>query len=246
MRFLSTTFDKAIPLVVASTLLFASSVQAGNLGAPTGPNITHGDRSFQVRMALAPGDTSLDEDTYAYALMYQHAFTDSVRGRIVTAFKDTNSFAYNYSRLEMLVNLRDKSQGMWSTALRFDLRQRRGSKPEEFAVVWANEWKLQNQYRLRAALKGASDFNGAPTGQLKLSSNMGFSKKMDGYRLGLEMFNTYGSLSNLDNSGQMKHQVGPGISGKLGEFKYHARYLAGVGRAAPEHDFMVRFMYAFK
>ena len=246
MRFLSTIFCKMIPLAAASTLLFVSTVKAGNLGAPTGPNITPGDRSMQVRMALAPGDNSMEEDTYAYALMYQHAFTDSVRGRIVTAFKDTNSFEYNFSRLEMLVNLRDKSQGLWSTALRFDLRQRRGSKAEEFAVVWANEWKLPEQYRLRAALKGASDFNGAPTGQLKLSSNMGLSKKMAGYRLGLEMFNSYGRLSNLDNSGQMKHQVGPGISGKIGEFKYHARYLAGVGRAAPKHDFMVRFMYAFK
>ncbi len=236
---------RCFALSIIITVFIHSPTFAANLAGVMGPNVKPGHQSVQLRVAMSPSEVSGMDDHWAYLLHYQKALNKQWQARLVTAFSDKGDFQYNFSRLEILWNLRDKNQGMWSTGLRFDIRQRRGTKPEEVAMLWANEWHLAEQLRVRAVVRAASDFNGATTGQPKLFTRMEISKPFSGIRYGLELFNNYGRLSNLDMTDQHKHQLGPSMVGKVAGFKYHVRYLAGIGRGAPEHDFLVRFTKAF-
>ena len=111
---------------------------------------------MHLRLALSPGDEDGQEDNWAYRLHYQHAFNDELRGRVILQYRDRGSFQYEYIRAEMLYNFKKRiDDDTWSSAVRFDIRQRRSDNPEMFAVNWTNQWDLLNGIRIRGILIGA-------------------------------------------------------------------------------------------
>ena len=127
--------------VLLLSLFCASSnlALASNTSGVHGPNVNPNDRSAQLRIALSPGDEDRQEDAWAYRFHYQHAFSDRLRGRVITQFRDRGDFQYDYLRAEMLYNFKKAEDGIWSSGVRFDIRTRRGSRPEEYAVHWTNQ-----------------------------------------------------------------------------------------------------------
>ncbi|BDX04731.1 hypothetical protein [Planctobacterium marinum] len=203
---------------------------------------------MQLRLAYTPADDDGDEDYWATRLHYQHAFSDRLRGRLILQMRDRGDFQYDYFRGELLYNFKKATDSdNWSSGVRFDLRTRRGSRAEEFAVNWTNQWDLEGGYRIRAILIGSRQFNsdGADPG-VGISTRSSLSKKLDnGLKIGLEMFNEYGKLGDFDDFNQQTHQIGPMIGGTIAGFKYEARYLAGVTSQGRDHNFGLRFNKSF-
>lgn len=233
-----------------SLALLLASIQtiAANTSGVHGPNVDADDRSMQLRLALSPGDESGQSDNWGYRLHYQHSFNDRVRARVIMQFRDRGEFEYEYLRGELLYNfIKQADDGIWSSGVRFDIRQRRSVNPEEIALNWTNQWNLPNGIRLRGILIGAWQFGSdrAFSGT-EIETRSSISKKLEnGLRVGVEMFNEYGELGDFASFNNQSHQIGPMIGGTIGGFKYEARYLAGVSNGTRDHNFGLRFDTSF-
>lgn len=229
--------------LVISTLLISNNALSNTSGVH-GPNVKADERSLQWRIALSPSDSSDQEDNWASRLHYQHAFNSQLRGRIILQVRDRGSFDYEYIRGELLYNFKKATENdNWSSGVRLDVRQRRGSRPEEYALNWTNQWDLDDGYRLRAIMIAArqfgsdSAFNGT-----ELETRSSISKKLDnGLRVGIEMFNEYGEIGEFGSFNSQTHQVGPMIGGKIDDIKWEFRWLMGVTARGRDNNLGLRF-----
>jgi hypothetical protein len=240
------------PLLKCSTGLCLLFVMGHSLASNTsgvhGPNVSADDRSMQLRFALSPGDEDGQTDNWAYRLHYQHSLSDRFRARIVVQYRDRGEFRYEYLRGEFLYNFKKQADdGIWSSGARFDARQRRGGKPEEYALSWTNQWNLASGIRIRGIVSGARQFGGDRVfSGTEIGTRSSISKKLNnGLRVGIEMFNEYGEIGEFGSFNDQSHQIGPMIGGTIGGFKYEARYLAGVTKGARDHNFGLRFGKSF-
>jgi hypothetical protein len=228
-------------------LVFGTQAMAGNTSGVHGPNVDPDDRSMQVRAALAPADNAAQQDQWAYRYHYQHSFNDKFRARIVAQYRDRGDFEYDFLRAEFLYNFKKAIDSNWSSGIRFDVRTRRGSRAEEIALHWTNQWNLDNGYRLRAIVLGNLQVGGSrSSNDLGIATRAGLSKKLDnGIRVGAEMFNSYGRLGNFGSFNEQSHQFGPTVAGSIGGFKYQLRWLKGLSNGSRDDNFEIRFDKAF-
>ncbi|MFC4700396.1 hypothetical protein ACFO4O_09525 [Glaciecola siphonariae] len=245
LLFLTRIFFTSTLLV---TIALGNKALAANTSGVHGPNVDANDRSMQLRLALSPGDEDGQTDNWGYRLHYQHSLNDRVRGRVIVQFRDRSEFQYEYLRGEILYNFKKRAdQGIWSSGVRFDIRQRRSDNPEEFAVNWTNQWDLANGIRIRGILIGAWQFGSdrAFSGT-EIETRSSISKKLEnGLRVGVEMFNEFGEIGDFGSFDEQSHQIGPFIGGSVAGFKYEFRYLAGVSDATRDHNFGLRFNKSF-
>ncbi len=214
-----------------------------------GPNVNHDDRSMQLRYALSPADQSIQDDNLAYRFHYQHAINGKWRLRGIVQYRDRGDFEYDYLRAEALYNFRKRdADGNWSSGVRFDIRTRRGDRPEMFSINWSNQWDLTNDWRVRGIIKLDREFGSesAASGVL-FETRSSVSTRLDnGLRLGLEMFNEFGQLNDFDRSNEQVHLLGPMVGGRFSErLKWEARVLAGLTSASRDHNWGFRVNYAF-
>jgi hypothetical protein len=229
-------------------LTFSTFIAASNTSGVHGPGVKEGGRGMQLRFALSPGDEDGQEDNWAYRLHYQHAFNNEFRGRVILQYRDRGRFQYEYIRAEMLYNFKKRAEhGHWSSAVRFDIRQRRSDNPEMIAVNWTNQWDLSNGVRIRGILIGAWEFGSdrASSGTA-IETRSSVTKKLDGgLTVGIEMFNDFGRFGDFGSFNNQSHQIGPMFGGSIGGVKYQVRYLAGVSNGARDHNVGLRFNKAF-
>jgi len=213
-----------------------------------GPNINPNDRSLQFRTAISFGDNSEQQDNWLYRLHYQHAFNDSFRGRIVMQYRDRGRFEYDFFRTELLYSFKKRGLGeSWSSAVRFDLRTRRGSRPEGIAVNWGNQWDLGGGYRARATLILGKQMGGnRQLTNVTVQTRGSISRKLEnGLRLGLQMLNSHGEIDDFGSISEQGIFLGPAISGKVGEYNVEFRYLNGMSSAVRNHNLFFRVTKKF-
>lgn len=228
---------------IGAVLLSYIPLTSANISGIMGPNIDPNDRSFQFRTAVSLADNDSQQDAWAYRVHYQHAFNDSFRGRVVMQYRDKGTFEYDFFRTELLYNFKKRAQGeIWSSAFRFDLRTRRASRPEEFALNWGNEWSLSDGYRMRTTLILGQQLGGSrDSNDLSVQTRASFSRKLDnGTRVGLQMLNQHGELGDFGSIDKQGIYIGPSVSGKIGDYVYELRYLNGVSDGAPDNNFFFR------
>ncbi len=232
--------------VFLSTLLVSGIAWANNTSGVFSPVVDPNDKSMMLRTSFVPGQDG-DSDSFAYRLHYQQAFNEVYRWRIIGQFRDTGAgHEYDYLRAELLWYLTPNSSNNWDSGLRFDIRTRKGSRPEKFAINWTNQWQLTDKWQARGLFILGWDFGGNATGGTKLETRAGLSYKLEsGQKAGLEMFSSYGKISDMGSWDEQEHQLGPVISGKWSDWKYQFGYLAGISDAANDHDFRVWFSTSF-
>lgn len=232
--------------------LFVLAASLGALASNTsgvhGPGVKEGEKSAQLRIALSPSDEDGQVDNWAYRLHYQHAFNDTLRGRIMLQYRDRGELQYEYIRAELLYNFKKReNDDIWSSGIRFDIRQRRSDNPEEFAINWTNQWDLANGFRVRGILIGSWQFSsGRADSGTSIETRFGVSKKIDnGLTLGVEMFNDFGRVGQFGSFNDQGHQIGPMIGGTVAGFKYEFRYLVGISEGTRDHNLGLRFDKSF-
>lgn len=229
-------------------LLVASNAFATSTSGVHGPTVNPDDKSFMYRIAYSPGEDE-GPDRYAHRLHYQEAYNDRIRWRVISQFRDRGgdqSFELDYIRAELLWHFRPKQNDNWDSGVRFDIRSRKGSRPELFAINWTNQWQLSPKWRLRGIVIGGWNFGGTAVGGTTLETRSSLSYKLDnGHRVGVEMFNEFGRISDMGSFNDQDHAIGPVVSGKLGGLGYQLGYLAGVSNGASDHSFRLWFNKAF-
>lgn len=235
-------------LIVILALLSLNQVWATNTSGVHGPVVKPDDKSMMYRLGFSPGEDG-GPDGYAHRIHYQQAFNGNLRWRVMSQFRDRGGdqdFELDYIRAELLWHFRAKQNDNWDSALRFDIRARKGSRPEKFAINWTNQWQLSPKWRLRGILIPAWDFNGTAEGGTTIETRASLAYKMDsGHSISVEMFNDFGKISDMGSFNEQGHQVGPMLSGKVGGVGYQLGYLAGVSNGASDHAFRLWFNKSF-
>lgn len=231
---------KSAKLALVGLLVVSFNSQSANTSGVHGPVVDANDRSMQYRFAFEPGEDGASDRT-AHRFHYQHSLNESFRARIITQFRDQgDDLEYDYLRAELLWHFKPRETGIWDSGVRFDIRTRKGSRPELFSVNWTNQWNLSPKWRLRGILIGGWEFGGTAEGGTLLDARSSLTYKMDnGHRIGIESFSEFGKISDMGSFNEQEHQIGPVLSGKVAGFSYQLGYLAGASDAASKHD--VRF-----
>ncbi|MBF7074506.1 hypothetical protein ISG33_13955 [Glaciecola sp. MH2013] len=233
---------QSVNSLLVFVFIYASTANA-NISGVMGPNIKEGDRSLQFRSAVSFADEDGEEDAWAYRLHYQHAFNDTWRGRVFLQYRDRGNFEWDSVRTELLYNFKKTSPNdNWSSALRFDLRTRRGSRSEDFAINWGNQWDLTEGFRARAMLVLGKQLGSSRTSNdLAVQSRASVSRKLEnGLRVGVHLLNQHGELGNFASVNEQGVFFGPTISGSFGDVNYELRYLNGVTDASADHNLFFR------
>jgi hypothetical protein len=241
-------FSAATATLFIIFFIFTSNLaKASNTSGVHGPRVDAGERGMDFRFAMSPSDFDGQADAWAYRMHYQHALSDKVRARVVVQYRDQGDLQYDYFRGEVLYNFKKQEDGIWSSGMRFDLRTRRGERPEDFTLSWTNQWSLGNGIRLRGLLIGSRQFGSSlAAAGVSFATRASISKKLDNHlSFGLEIFNDYGRLGEFGSFNSQSHQIGPMLGGTIGGLKYEVRYLAGVSNGSRDHSFGLRFNRSF-
>ena len=233
-------------LTVGLLGLLCFKAHASNTSGVHGPVVNPDDRSAQYRLGFAPGEDG-GQDAWAHRFHYQHAFNQDFRWRVITQFRDVaDELEYDYLRAELLYHFRHREQGIWDSGVRFDIRTRKGSRPELFSINWTNQWQFTPEWRLRGVVIGGWAFGGNAVGGTRLETRASLTRKLDnGSRFGVEMFNEFGKVNDMGDFNSQEHQIGPVLSGKLGGISYQLGYLAGISNGADDHTYRLWFGKSF-
>jgi len=209
-------------------------VSAQNTGGVFPPTVNEGHQSWQYRIGIDPDVNG--ETRAAQHLHYQQAINDDFMWRIVGQVRktDDSDIDPDFLQAELFWEL-SKPNDNYQMGVRFDARVRDGSRPSQFGFNWIHQWKLSNDWRLRAILLTATQFgNDAPSG-ITLQTRAQLAHRLDsGVSVGLELFNSYGNAKNIGSFDEQNHTLGPMFSIPVsGKWSLFAGALFGVSDAAP-------------
>ena len=215
-------------------LSLASTAAAQTTGGVYGPSISPGHESFEYRATFVP-----DSDALAQRLHYQHSLDSRFRLRVLAQGRktDQSDFDFDYVQGELVWDITDASE-RWQTGMRFDFRIRDRGRPARGAVSWMNQFRLRSGWSAR--LLGITSFeigSGAESG-IGIQSRANIYRSLAGrQRVGLEMFSSYGTTSNLFGLDDQRHQVGPFTSLPMkGGWSLFAGALFGLTDPAPDSE----------
>ncbi len=188
-------------LIVSAAPAFAQS-NSNVFGSVVKP----GERSTQYRIALDP-----DSGALTHRLHYQAPLTDNLRWRVVGQLRDreNNDVDFDYVQGELLWQLAPATSD-WKRALRLDVRVRDEDRPGFVSVNFANQVELSDQWRARAIILSAVDFGSNTRDGIFVQTRGNLTYKTSSQtRLGVEMFNRYGSTDGFNDFDDQRHQIGP-------------------------------------
>lgn len=229
-----------------SSLFFAACAVCSNAiannGGVHGPNVKAGTSSAEVRMNTTNSNDASD-GRQQYRMHYQQAFNDEFQLRMVLQYRDFGTFEYDNVKAELLYNYKKASNDNYAAGVRFDVRTRRGQRPEDFVLNWTHQYNISDNMFVRAiGILGKNlTENGAGDKPSSIGTRFSISQKFtNGIMLSAELYNTYGELSDLEDFEDQTHQFGPAIMYRKNGWYAYARYLKGLSSATADNNFQFR------
>ncbi len=220
--------------VGAIMVLTAQETFARNTSGVFGATVDEGEKEIEYRIAYDP-----DLKDFNQRVHYQQAVNGSVRlrGIVQTRATDDRDFDFDYVRAELLWQLTPDGNS-WASGLRFDGRIRGDDRPALVAVNWTNQFKLSPRLSARAiAIAGVEIGPGHSEGVLLETRERLAYEVTDDLKLGVDIFNEYGSTAGIDDLEDQVHQIGPFASVDVGRsWNVYAGALFGATQASPDTE----------
>ncbi|GAC14899.1 hypothetical protein [Aliiglaciecola lipolytica] len=226
-------------IAVLTVLCISAKTHANNTSGVTGPIVKPNDQSYQFRTAYTPSDNG-EREQLVVRMNVQKSVSDDVRLRVVGQVRDTTgSFEFDSISADLLWQFQHKEDGIWDSAVRFDLKARKAHRSEGFSFKWTNRWSFAPEWSLTQVLSFSRDIGGDnPASGTYLESRTGLAyKSSKNLTFSLDSFNQLGKIGDFGSANQESHQIGPSMSGKIEGFSYSVSYLAGVSSAAKDNVF---------
>ena len=225
--------------IIGVALLAVTGQSVATTSGVPGPSIKEGDRTWEYRSNFQDVDDSRP-DRFDHRLHYQHAHNANHRSRFILqqSQREGDGIELVWGRFEHQWQYQKANEKGTTGAFRFDLQYAEGDNTQRhFARVgWLTDYKL-GSYSARLNLFVGRDFGDARRSGISLASRAQFTRKISGYTLGLQMFNNYNTTSDMGRFNRQRHQVGPMVSKKVGNWTVFGSYLAGVTSRGPEDAF---------
>ncbi|MFC4700397.1 hypothetical protein ACFO4O_09530 [Glaciecola siphonariae] len=228
-------------------MIFVSSFAHGNNGGVHGPIVKANTQQFDWRITHSPADQDGAQDLWAQRVHYQHALNNRWRVRIVGQYRKQPDWDYDSAKIEMLYNFNKFGENdNFASAVRLDYRTRRGSRPDDIAIHWTNQFNFDAKNFVRAIMIVGKNVSGTQSRDVRIATRFAYYHRLNStYQVGLELFDQYGQISNIADYDEQRHQVGPAVMAKFGKFQVFARYLAGLTDSTPNNNFSMRLIYNF-
>lgn len=248
-------------VLICFLLLLQLNAAIANNGGVHGPVVKIGHSQLDARYTYANMDDNKPE-LRAFRFHYETSLNNTFKLRLVAGFKEfghnSPSWELNVGKIEILYNFNKFNQSgktdNFSSGIRFDLRARKGSAHDDFAVHWTNQYNLSKHYYTRAILILGKNVSGNQTRSLQIGSRFAIYKKINNdYQTGIELYDGYGEIDDVSSLDKQTHQIGPMFSGniyfaafgKKNKVKFFARYLRGLTDVTNEHNVSFRLTYNF-
>jgi hypothetical protein len=229
--------------LIGFLLLVASPVFATTSGVP-GPGIKEGDRSWQYRSNYQDSDGALA--VFNHRLHYQQAHSALHRSRIMFQQQQTEgeSLELVWVRFEHQWQYQKKNARGTTGALRFDFQFAEGDDRRHFARVgWLKDTDI-GDYSARLNLFVGRDFGDGARPGVSLAARSQLTRQFGDYTVGLQTFSSMNTTAGMGQFNGQRHQVGPIVSRKFGQWSVFASYLAGVTSQSPDDAFRLFVGYS--
>lgn len=220
-------------------------VFASNTGGVPAPTIKPHEKTLSYRVGYSPSENSSDE-IYIHRMHLQQSFSKTSRWRIIGQMRDVGSGnEYDELRIQYHKVVDTFFDFADSTAIRFDLRTRKGSRPEQASLVWTNQWKFSPNLAVTGVLLGHWQFagNANPGTRMEVRYSAAYDLG-DGARIAVEGFSDLGDVGEQSGIDNQKHSLGVMYSTPTDWGRLHVGYLAGLSSPAPEHTLRLWWSYS--
>ena len=233
------TTNRFVLSCACCAFLAAGPASAQNTGGVFGPVVNEGDRQVQYRITFDP-----DSDGLAQRIHYEQALNgDFMLRGVVQARKTTDSdLDFDYFQGELFWEL-SRDGASWRTGLRLDARIRDGDRPETIGLNWMNHWNLAGSFSARFLVLSSVDIGDNARDGVFLQTRASLYRKLGkGPRLGLELYNSYGSTDGFADFDDQRHQLGPAANFSLGAGRsLFTNVLFGLTDATPDAELRLWF-----
>ncbi|MGB3726627.1 MAG: hypothetical protein WA981_12730 [Glaciecola sp.] len=239
---MASTYKFIAPFIAVSALTLLHTNASANNGGVHGPNIKANTQSAEIRMNTSHSDNASD-GRKQYRTHYQRAFSDSFQVRVVAQFRDFGDFEYDNAKVEMLYQYQEFENANYAAAVRFDVRTRRGNRPEDIAIHWTHQYNLSSKVFARGIAIFGKNVTDNNAGNKPSTFGTRFSinyKQSSNVVVGAELYSNYGEIDNFNSSNSQVHQIGPAVMYKHEGWYAYARYLTGLTSASPDNNFQFR------
>lgn len=195
-------------LACAHLLIGAPKATAQNTGGVPSPIVNAGHSAAQYRATYAPDSEGLEQRVH-----FESALDGSRMLRVIAATRKTSdgNVDFDYVEGELFWQVSDDA-AFWQTGFRFDGRIRSDGRPGGVGVNWLNQWKLANGLKTRFAVIASSNVGNNSTDDIFLKTRGAVMKTLDGgTSLGVEVYNSYGTTSQINKLDDQSHTIGPAL-----------------------------------
>ncbi|MDP5030602.1 MAG: hypothetical protein NWQ54_02270 [Paraglaciecola sp.] len=221
--------------------LFFFSALADNTGGVFGPVVNDGHRSFEYRIGIDP-DNAAGEVGFAHRIHYQQAINGDFQWRILAQARKTARSDNDFDFIQGELTWELQGTDTYKTGLRFDLRYRDAGRADQFGVNWMHQFKLQDNWNARLVAMTSVQFGSNAADGVGLATRGSVWKKSNYGDIGVELYNSYGRTSDIQDFKDQNHAIGPFFQRAVGKegWQVFAGVLFGITDKAADTDLRFR------
>lgn len=234
---------------------FASAVALGTAAAQSvsgvsGSDVKAGEDSVEYRFAFSP-DNDGREEAYAHRFHFQHAFNDSLRGRVLLLMGNRGGEPLDVQSVsaEALYQfLESEETNGWDSAIRVDgVLSTVDGRPDRVRFGWHNAFELSKTLDLRAVLLLGKELGDNRRAGITIETREELTLKVHPkYRVGVQVFSNFNTTSHVGAFDEQRHQLGPVLKGKLTDhLKFELSALLGISDDPTDLDVRFFLTYGF-
>ena len=224
----------------------------GTFASPTsntgGSTVTEGRLAIEGRVGFNNDDESASSDNrLQFREVIDYGFTDYYALRLITVQnkRESEDLEHSSFRIENRFQLIERKDHGWDAGVRITYNSR-DSGPDEIEMRLVTQVPFGDGWQHRQNVFFEHDLGDDRNSGIGFESRSEVNKKIGDIRLGVEMFNDFGNLSEQSGYSAQEHEIGPVARGKLPEsFYYIAGLRQGISRSAPDQTLKFTFGKSF-
>ena len=221
-------------LTACSGVFIGTSAFAQNTGGVFPPVVNENHRSIQYRAAYNP-----DTDAFAQRLHYQQSIDDSLMWRIIGQTRKTSDSDadFDFVQAELFWEM-TPNDAKWRRGVRFDARVRSDNRPGFLGFNGMTQTQITETLEIRALFLTSVELGENARDGVFIQTRAHLAKSLPSKRrIGIELFNSYGSTAEFEKFDNQSHSAGPFLTTPLGDgFNLFGGALFGITDGAPDTD----------
>ena len=222
-------------------VLTLSDAAHASTSTVSGASVTKGQSSVEARMSYSANDEGgSNEDRVRARIHYDYGVTDFYAIRTIVAVDKRKGDNHEFDSLtiENRFQLLNKKRDGWDLGVRLNYTQKDGDKsPSEMRVQFIQDIPYEN-WSLRLNELFDHDVGEDATGGGSIETRAQLTYKFEnGQRFGLESFNNFGRMNDLNGFDNQSHTLGPVAKGAFFNtgLGYETAWRVGISDAAADH-----------